>query len=199
MSKTQQILLCVIFLAGLSLADSWPGPTVRAIVSPDAETVVRILPGESFGDTFGFSGEKTGKFAEAFFYRRSAEDVYERYLQVTLQNPIAPVDAFITDDGILITLDNWHNLGYGRVVAIYRRDGSLLRGYELSALYPDEDSVARLEKSVSSVWWRCGDSKPSISSTQLRLDDSLGGYFVFNLSDGSFLYTGSGGGCSKTD
>ena len=39
-------------------------------------------------------------------------------------NPVAPIDAFLTDRGYLATLDNWHNMGYGKVVAFYDPTGS---------------------------------------------------------------------------
>ena len=47
-----------------------------------------------------------------------------------LLNPVAPVDFFVTDRGFLITLDNWHNLGYGKVVAFYTAE--LKSSYEAS-------------------------------------------------------------------
>jgi hypothetical protein len=38
---------------------------------------------------------------------------------VTLKNPVAPVDTLLSNAGYLVTFDNWHNAGYGQVVAIY--------------------------------------------------------------------------------
>lgn len=38
---------------------------------------------------------------------------------VTLLNPVAPMEYFVTDGGFLMTLDNWHNMGYSKVVVIY--------------------------------------------------------------------------------
>ena len=34
-----------------------------------------------------------------------------------------------------MTLDNWHNMGYGKVVAFYTPEGKPIRAYELSDLF----------------------------------------------------------------
>src|SRR5438094_1691245 len=42
-------------------ADDWPGPQTKEVFSASREYFVRVIPGESLGDTFGFAGEKEGK------------------------------------------------------------------------------------------------------------------------------------------
>jgi TonB family protein len=63
------------------------------------------------------------------------------------------VSALVANDGSLATFDNWHSMGYGDdVIAIYRRDGSLVRKFALSDLM-SEDDILWLSRSVSSIWW----------------------------------------------
>jgi len=41
-------------------ADDWPGPQTKEVFSASREYFVRMIPGESLGDTFGFAREKKG-------------------------------------------------------------------------------------------------------------------------------------------
>jgi hypothetical protein len=51
-------------------ADDWAAPQTKEVFSASRKYFVRVIPGESLGDTFGFAGEKKGKYAAAEFYRR---------------------------------------------------------------------------------------------------------------------------------
>src|SRR6266481_8158173 len=126
------LALTTLFLAQ---ADEWPAPVIREAFSHSRAYFVRVLPGESFGDTVGFSGAAKGPFATAEFYRLEKDKSYRLAATATLLNPIAPVEFFVTDRGVLITLDNWHNMGYGSVVALYSADGQPIRSYALSDLF----------------------------------------------------------------
>ena len=48
-----------------ALADQWPGPMIRELFSQSREYFVRIRPGESIGDTYGFAGAEKGGYATA--------------------------------------------------------------------------------------------------------------------------------------
>lgn len=79
---------------------------------------------------------------------------FVRVLQeISLVNPVAPVKFLVTDRGYLVTLDNWHNMGYGQVVVSYRPDGQRVAEYELKDLFSSEE-IAAFQTSVSSIWWR---------------------------------------------
>src|SRR6266566_7316509 len=116
-------------------ADDWPAPVIREAFSHSRAYFVRVLPGGSFGDTVGFSGAAKGPFATAQFYRLEKDRSYRLAATAPLLNPVAPVEFFVTDRGLLITLDNWHNMGYGKVVAFYSPKGALVKAYELSGLF----------------------------------------------------------------
>jgi hypothetical protein len=72
---------------------------------------------------------------------------------------VLPVHALVADDGHFITFDNWHNIGFGTVAAIYAPTGRLVRSWELTDLH-DKGKV-----------------------------EALGGYFVFTLATGHVAYT----------
>lgn len=186
------LLRSAVFVALLSppaLADDWPGPRVANVFSADGRRFVRITPGESIGDTIGFASAPKGKYARAELYTKQADRSYRLMADVTLKNPVAPVDALVSNAGYLITFDNWHNAGYGHVVAIYGPRGAVIATYELERLYPAE-RLAQLPTSVSSRWWRCsalGYVDPE-KQTAAYVTERLGGTFVFELATGRFDY-----------
>ena len=75
--------------------------------------------------------------------------------EAALLNPVAPVDAVVSKRGYLVTLDNWHNMGYGKVFALSGPDGAPIKSYELKDLFSKQE-IELFEHSVSSIWWRKG-------------------------------------------
>ena len=124
MSSRAGILLCLLLAAPAS-----------EVFSASREYFVRIIPGESVGDTYGFAGAMKGRYAAEQFYRRAPDRSYQRVAEVSLLNPVAPVEFFVADSGNLATLDSWHNIGHGKVVAIYDARGALIRAYALGELF----------------------------------------------------------------
>lgn len=70
-----------------------------------------------------------------------------------LVNPIAPYNAFVTNDGkFTITFDDWYSLGIGEnVMAIYDSIGVFQKKYKLIDLAPIP--INQLKQSVTSIWW----------------------------------------------
>jgi hypothetical protein len=136
-------------------ADDWAAPQTKEVFSASREYFVRVTPGESLGDTFGFARQKKGKYAAAEFYRRHQNRSYRLVTEVVLLNPVAPVEFFVSNDGRLATIDNWHNVGYGKVVSIYDSRGKVVQSYDLSDLFQDEE-IKAFGRSVSSIDWRDG-------------------------------------------
>jgi hypothetical protein len=158
--------LLALVLVGSSVAgaDDWPAARVFVVFSDNGRYFVRFVPGESVGDTVGFSGAPKGKYATALLYALQADRGYRLQHEVTLTNPVSPLAALVADDGAFITLDNWHNVGFGKVAAIY---------------------------SVSSRYWRCRpvhfvDPK---DQKAVYVPEALGGYFVFTLATGGVVRT----------
>ena len=107
----KHMLAAAVFVvaAAAAHADDWPSPQVREVFSANRDHFVRVTPGESWGDTYGFKGAKKGPYASAEFFRRAADGSYKPTAKVTLPNPVAPVEIFVPDAGGLAALDNWHN------------------------------------------------------------------------------------------
>jgi hypothetical protein len=167
---------------------------VREIFSQSRANFVRVLPGKSLGDTFGFSGAAKGPFAAAEFYRLANDRSYRLTATVPLLNPVAPADFFVTDSGSLITLDNWHNMGYGKVVAFYSPQGKPIRSYELSDLFTEKE-IERFGHSVSSIQWRKFSGsyiRPGGDTFNITINDT-GGAMIFELS-GAYQYCETRGG-----
>jgi hypothetical protein len=180
------MLAVVLALACVRLgADDWAGPTTREVFSKDRAYFVRITPGESLGETVGFKGAKIGKHARAAFFHIQPDRSYRFEREVEILNPVAPVDFFASNSGDLVTLDNWHNMGYGVVLALYHSDGGLGKAYRLPDLF-SKSEIDSFSESISSIWWRKGptyvdeDQKifymgykesPDYRDLMLKLDD----------------------------
>ena len=120
-------------------ADEWPAPQIKEVFSESRQYFVRVIPGNSIGDTNGFKGAARGKYAVAEFYQRQNDKSYEFTNKIILVNPVAPVEFHVSNSGHLVTLDNWHNLGYGKIVAFYNSQGKLIQSYELKDLFLDDE------------------------------------------------------------
>jgi hypothetical protein len=142
-------------MAAGARGDDWPWPKVREVCSKNREYFVRITPGESVGETWGFAGAQIGKHVRAAFFRVQADRGYRLEREIELMNPVAPVDFFVSNAGDLVTVDNWHNVGYGVILALYHNDGKLVRADRLAALF-SQNEVESFSQSVSSIWWHKG-------------------------------------------
>ena len=191
MTRAGLVLLTLTLLgAGVAGADDWPGPRVFTVFSESGRYFVRFLPGESVGDTVGFTGAPKGRYATALLYALQPDRAYRLQHEITLTNPVLPLGALVADDGAFITFDNWHNVGFGKVVAIYAPTGRLIRSWELTDLYP-KDRIETIPRSVSSRYWRCAPThfvEPK-DGKSVYVPEALGGYFVFTLATGSVAHT----------
>jgi len=184
------LLLAALALAGSgrSRGDDWPAPQTREVFAPSREYFVRVIPGKGIGETIGFRGAPTGPPATAELYRRASDGSYRPVWAVSLVNPVAPIDVFLTDRGYLATLDNWHNMGYGRVVAFYSPAGVLIRAYTLADLFSAAE-IDALRRSVSSIWWRKPPAyvRPDQQTLYVTLDDA-GRELLFETETGAYQY-----------
>lgn len=197
MRRRPLLVLSLAVLPLLASADSWPPPETMNVFSPDGTRFVRIVPGSSLGETEGFAGEAKGPHARGLFYALQPDRSYRLVADVELVNPMAPVDALVTDRGELITFDNWHNAGFGKVVAMYGAEGALRASYTLEDLYGKE--AGDVPRSVSSRWWRCHPLHFVDRETQTKVyvREWRGGGFVFSLPGRSFEYEPGTAPCSN--
>lgn len=127
----------------------------REVFSSNREYFVRVTPGESWGETWGFAGAKVGKHARAEFFRVQSDRGYRLEREIELLNPVAPKDFFVSNAGELVTLDNWHNVGYGAILVLYHVDGKLVNAYKMADLFP-KNEIDSFPVSISSIWWHKG-------------------------------------------
>jgi hypothetical protein len=153
MARTLAALLIAVFAGGVGGADDWPAATIKEVFSESREWFVRVVPGKSLGDTFGFAGSPKGPYARAEFYRRASDRSYRLTTEITLDNPIAPVRFLVTDRGYLVTFDNWHNVGYGKMIVSYAPSGRRAASYELEDLVSTRE-IEAFTHSTSSIHWR---------------------------------------------
>lgn len=190
MSRAGWAALASILAVAITLrADDWAGPVMTHVFSGDGRRFVKVIPGKSIGDTYGFSGSPKGPWATAEIYEQRKDKAFVLVARITLRNPVAPVDVLVSNTGAFMTLDNWHNVGYGEVVAIFHANGQLLRSFRLTDLIA-ESELGAVPTSVSSRWWRCkpmGFSDPD-KQTTVYVADFRGGNFVFDLTRGTYKY-----------
>ncbi len=178
-------------------ADSWMAARTTQVFSASGAYFAQIVPGESLGDTFGFAGAKKGRYAAATLYARQADRSYKVVADIALVNPVAPVEAFVSDQGYLLTFDNWHNVGYGKVVAVYGPGGKPVRAYELGDLI-DARRIDRIKHSVSSRYWRCPPTYLNRDQQTAYFSDAFGDEYVLELATGAFRrYAGTRQDCLK--
>lgn len=183
------VLIAASALLPLAWADDWPAEQPVSIFSDSGKFFVRIVPGTNLGGTVGFAGAQKGAPASGWLYRLQPDKSYALVKEIALANPIAPVDVLVSNTGAFLTFDNWHNLGYGKTVAIYGDDGRLVRSYELEGLYP-ADKLSKISASVSSRHWRCrpwGFVDPK-EQARVYVGEALGGLFIFDLGSGQVRY-----------
>jgi hypothetical protein len=184
-----KLLTIALVLLPAARADDWPAPVVREVFSSSRAFFVRVIPGKSVGDTVGFSGAPKGPFATAEFFRQEKDRSYRLAVTVTLLNPVAPAEFFVTDRGALITLDNWHNRGYGKVVAFYSPEGKPIRAYDLSDLF-NAAEIDRFEHSMSSIRWHefTGSYIRPGEETFYVTVNTAGAGFIFEATRGTYQY-----------
>jgi hypothetical protein len=180
-------LLLAMGMATPAQADSWAHPVGREIFSANRDHFVRVTPGTSWGDTMGFAGAKKGAYATAEWYRRQADRSYRLMNSATLLNPVAPADVFVSDEGRLVTVDNWHNRGYGKVLAVYDAAGRLVQAYALTDLFA-KDEIDGAQHSVSSIAWHEGPVYLNRDQRTLYMMIRSGRDLVLGLESGRFAY-----------
>ena len=141
------VVLCMM-LTGVASADSWGPAESRSWHSQDESFVVEVFVPQTRHNT-----AKSGAMAYAYRVTSRTPRLEAKLVwKAALVNRQAPHAAIVTNDGYLITLDDWGGLGGDHAVTIYNPAGKLVRDYHLDNLaVPDE--VRNSNRSVSSRDW----------------------------------------------
>lgn len=173
------ILLVFLLSSSAAWADSWMPPSKETYISPDRTARLTVVPRDLESAYAYFDDKVEGRepagapagsietSATAVLELRSASGRWETAWKKPLINEVAPVDVVVANNGQgFATLDNWHSMGHGpNAIAVYGRDGTLIRKFSLVDLFPAW-FVAALTHSVSSIHWR-GDPRISSDGTEL--------------------------------
>lgn len=175
-------LLGVLLACGAAMADSWAPPAVRAVASEEGGYIARIVPA------------RKGQPARASLYRHDAgTDDYRKVAAYLLEDRIAPAGALVRRDGTLITLDSWGALGEGIVLRVYDPGGKLRFARDLPDLLGKD--AARVPRTVSSRWWRCGEPLLYDGGDTLRIGTWDQGEVRIDLRSGKSEYAPGDGKC----
>lgn len=151
------LLLSINLFTGAALADQWGIPEpVREVTSANGRYLLRLVSGVPFG---------RGATSQAIVVERSSDSPDRVVARLALENRVAPVDAYVTDDGrYVVTLDDWDRVGYGDAVAAFYNHQGLIKKYALEEMLAGVDGLgerptsrelwSRFPHSVSSRWWR---------------------------------------------
>jgi TonB family protein len=147
-------------------ADSWRLPTAEKYYSPNRKFRVVVVPRvlesqlKYFEDKVGGTEPAGVPVGHASDGPRASFGIrkffwYRHQSTFPLVNDVSPVDLAISDRGdYVVTLDNWHSMGYGdSVIVIYRSDGRVIRQFALDELVTESD-IRHFRHSTSSIHWR---------------------------------------------
>lgn len=167
------ILCCIGF--GAVKADSWLPPKTEVYLSGNGQFRLAITPRDINSPLKYFETKVKGETLPELLgptgaLERMVEGKWLLVWSIKLVNEVSPVSALVSNDGSVVTFDNWHSVGYGDdVVVIYGQDGRLVRSLALDQIVPSY-FVDGFQRSVSSIWWR--ESDPKISGQMLELEFS---------------------------
>lgn len=183
-------LLAMIMALKSSVADEWPPPKPAIVSSPNGRLLVRIVP-----DTESSGNSGTGG-ARAEFYAARANHWFLLRSEAALVNPVSPVFAVLTDNGYLITFDNWYEKGRTAAIAFYGPYGDLIRQLTLSDLYGSRRVELPASTPSTTIHWLCRVSQSQDPIAGIVLHEALGGTFVLTPETGRFEYrAGTSEGC----
>jgi TonB family protein len=162
-------IACTLLVVGAFVSangDSWLLPKKERYYSLNKKYYFEVTPKklesqlkyfedkvEGSGNAGSLKGVKDNR-AKGVFYARRADGRYSKKWEFPLVNEISPVNALVSSSGdYVITLDNWHSVGYGDdVVVIYRSNGTLVKKVGLEDILTEGD-IETLQHSISSIWW----------------------------------------------
>lgn len=143
-----------LLVSTFSYADEWKRAEPFSATSENQVYQLQVIPNRL--DPI-FSKDPSGNSARAKIIKKEGGR-YTQLHEVKLVNNISPVRAFISNNGIFLTIDDYHHAGYEHSLVIYDSKGALLKDYSLEELLSAEE-LKHVTTSVSSRWWLEGPYK----------------------------------------
>ena len=133
-------------------ADDWMLPEPASFHARGMSLVAEIFPPDS--------RQNSGARALCYFYELGYPGTHwDVKPQLTWKGPLAnermPVEAIVSMDGWLVTLNNWGSMGKAHAIVVYDRRGRLVADWSGDQLFahPALEKIARARTSASSIWW----------------------------------------------
>ncbi|HYT73402.1 MAG TPA: hypothetical protein VEL79_01530 [Vicinamibacterales bacterium] len=133
-------------------ADDWMLPEPASFHARGMSRVAEIFPPAS--------RQNSGSRALCYFYELGYPGTrWDVTPQLTwkaqLANERMPVEAIVSMDGWLVTLNNWGGTGKAHAIVVYDRHGRLVADWSGDQLFthPTLERIARERMSTSSIWW----------------------------------------------
>jgi hypothetical protein len=143
-------------------ADTWLPPRPLTATSPSKILIAQVIPGDS-GHPATYDEAMTNRThnATARVSARQSNVTTNLVWEGRLVNPVAPADVYVSDAGNLVTLDNWHEVGYGPVVVFYDLKGHLVRYWELKDLSAPPGRPKPAKTGQDNLIFHCGAAPAS--------------------------------------
>lgn len=150
------LLVCV---AAPARADTWAEPKTVKVPSANGKYTALVVP-RPLGRREAKDADKP--IVHVYEGEPGAGGKWSTLWKVKLTNDVAPVETHLSNDSrLLVTLDEWHNVGGGEnVVAFYAapaagggKEGRQLARYSLDQIMSRQE-IQKVRMSVSSTWWR---------------------------------------------
>jgi hypothetical protein len=144
-------ILALLLLAPIAAADRYgTRPEATLTCSWDRSYCVVVWPKPFESKRVSTPDEPRSAGAAV---QRAVENGYEHVAAFPLLNRIAPERVLVSTNGDLVTIDNWREAGVGdNVVALYRKDGTLVKQYSLEQLM-SADHIQTLPHTITTIWW----------------------------------------------
>lgn len=156
----------LVLVCTFARADKWGSPRDLAATSPSGTVAVRVRP-------------EVGK-GVSITVTRGGKDATFRGV-----NPEAPVVAFACDDGSVVTLNDWANVGFEHALVIYGPGGRVVADRHLEELLLPEELTTKTERSVSSRWWLADDEPARCDGARFLAPTRWGTTLAVALADGA--------------
>jgi len=174
----------LIVAARLS-ADEWTLPEPARFHARGMQLVAEIFPPAS--------RQNPGKRALCYFYELGYPgtrwDVTPTLKwKAELVNEHMPVDAIVSQDGWLVTMNEWYGSGRAHSLVVYDPRGRLVADWSGDRLFADPavQKIAREQTSMSSVWWNQHASYYFTQQRMLFVSLSADAVLRVDLAAGSY-------------
>ena len=178
MIKRTLLVFCMALLVQQAFAEEWQSPGFYQTQSEDGLYLLTVLPGDP----------NRAKPTNMILKKRGATilhigDVYK----VNPVNQFAPVYAYVSPKGYVVTLGDWYADGRKHSLVIYDKQGKVLRDSNLEDFLSEQDIQFKVTKSKYSRIWRDFSEAPFFSDGQVHIVLAWGEIVSFRLEDGAFV------------